>query len=186
MKKLVFAVILTIMFAIPGVSYAKTKSPDECFRDYIDAIKLQKEKTIEKYVYGLSKEDIEDQKKEYAKSMKSQGMADEDIIRELKRMEETTQNIRSQIRMQGDAVMASFGKLELKSEKIDGVNACVTYVASVSGLAQSMYNDDKVFLEVTMKKIGNIWKVISVNGTSLKAYLEIKKQELEQKKEEMK
>ncbi|MCK9554323.1 hypothetical protein M0R36_00675 [bacterium] len=186
MKKIVCAVILTIMFVLPGVSYAKTKSPDDCFRDYLSALKLNKEKTVEKYTYGSSKEDIEEQKRDYAKFLKNQGMPNEDILRELKKMEEIAQNAQSQTRLQSDAVWASLGKIELKNETIEGTNAHLSYIAAATGLCQSMFNDDKVFLEVDMKKSGNIWKVSSIRGMPLTNYIEMKKQELEQKKEEVK
>ncbi len=181
MKKLVLTVILTILFFAPEVSYAKTKSPDDCFRDYLSAVQLNKEKTVEKYTYEDPAE-LEKQKLTCAKVMKEQGMDNEVIKKELQNIE-NWYNAQKNQKVQNNAIWASLGKIELKSETIDGANAHLSYIAAATGLCQSMFNDDKVFLEVDMKKSGNIWKVSSIRGMPLTNYIEMKKQELEQQKE---
>lgn len=185
MKKLVFAVILTIMFVIPfvipGVSYAKTKSPDSCFRDYLDALKLNKEKTVERYTYEDPKE-LEKQKLTCAKMMKEQGMSNEAIKNELQNIENWYNSRKGQM-AQANAIWASCDLLELVDDFEENGSKVLGYVASAGELARSMFNNSsKVYLKVEMKKSGDIWKVASIVGMPLDDYIQQKKNRLERQK----
>ncbi|MDD5645085.1 MAG: hypothetical protein PHO00_06535 [bacterium] len=182
MKKIIAVVILTFLLFVPSFSYAKTKSPDDCFRDYLSALKLNKEKTVEKYTYDDPNE-IEKQKLTCAKMMKEQGMDTEAIKKELQNIE-NWYNSRKNQKIQSDAIWASCDLIELIKETEESGNKVLEYVAKAGELARSMFNNsDKIYLRIEMKKVGNIWKVVSILGSPLDDYIRWKKEQMEQRKE---
>lgn len=178
-----FFCVLMCLCAISSTLFAaKEKTADECFRIYLNALKMNRRKQVEKYTYPsedfFESKGWKNWKKEYAGELKAQGASNKEILDQVKQRERQEKQGKEQQEMMVYFIWGSLSKLVLKDKEIEGMDASLEYVASPTGTSLAMYRCEKIYLQVKMKKGEKLWKVVSIEGMPLEQYIQNRKEEL--------
>ena len=172
-----FCVLMCLCAISSSLFAAKGKTADECFSEYLNALRMNREKKIVKYSY-YGEDDLEKRKREFVKTLKSRGLSKADILREVRKMG----YIQKTKKIGGAKIWVSVKNWELKEKKIEGKDVELGYIAIPDGYSSYAFDCEKIFIHVKMKKVEDLWKVVSIRGRPLEEYIRDKKKELAEKR----